>query len=191
MGGWEFGERGGRDKRQGQKKGGRIQIKTSECSPLGLQNLSFTGWHSLTIPVPWQSWSQPLWIVEQLQDHPCAEQNEAQHTPRLPLTQTVALCISSSLANTKDLSLLKYNCFFWELFCAAPSCAAGWAIVLQNSREAHARNYKMQVLLVGALLKTQRVLSLPSLLLFYRQNLAPKRKKRSHFDKNKKMHKCS
>lgn len=84
------------------------------------------------------------------QDHPCAEQDKAQHTPRPPLLQTMALCISSSLANTKDLSLLKYHCYFWELFCAAPSCAAGWAIVVQNSREAHPRNYKMQVLLVGS-----------------------------------------
>lgn len=147
-----MGREGGRDRREGQKKGGRIKIKATECSPLGLQNLSFTGWHSLTIPVPWQSWFHLSGLWSSYRNHPCAKQDKAQHTPRVPLMQTMALCISSSLANTKNLSELKYNCCFWELFCAAPSCAAGWAIVVQSSREAHPRNYKMQGLLVRGLL---------------------------------------
>lgn len=58
-----MGREGGRDRGEGQKKEGRIKIKATECSPL-----AFTGWHSLTIPVLWQSWFQPLWIVEQLQE---------------------------------------------------------------------------------------------------------------------------
>lgn len=91
LGGWEFGERGGRDTREGQKKGGgRIKIKTTVCSPSGSETLPFTGWHSLTIPVPWQPSARSLWTTEQLQaaptwDQPCTEQDEAQHTLRLPL----------------------------------------------------------------------------------------------------------
>lgn len=88
MGIW--GERGQRHKRGAKEGGGRIKIKTTVCSPSGSETLPFTGWHSLTIPVPWQPSARSLWTTEQLQaaptwDQPCTEQDEAQHTLRLPL----------------------------------------------------------------------------------------------------------
>ena len=182
LGGREFGERWGRDTREGQKKGGRIKIKTTVCSPLGPETLPFTGWHSPTISVPWQSSARSLWTVEQLQaaptwDHPCTEEDEAQHTlgpplhadrPRLSLH--LLLPCKHKRPFTAEVQPLLLGII---LGCSVLGCRA---IVVQNIREAQLRNYRMQALLAGSLQMT-RVLSLPSLLFLHRQNQAPEKKK--------------
>lgn len=79
-----MGREGAETKERGKRREEELKSRLLSAHLRALHNLSGTGWHSLTIPVLWQTWFQPLWIGEQLQDHPCAEQHKAQHTPRLP-----------------------------------------------------------------------------------------------------------
>lgn len=139
----------GRDTREGQKKEERIKIKTTVVSPLGPETLPFTGWHSLTVPVPWQSSAQSLWASEQLQAaptrvHPRAEQDEAQHRLGLPLhadgsqlSLYLVLPCKDKRSFTAEVQPLLLGI---TLGCSIPGCQA---IVVQNIGEAHPKNYKM------------------------------------------------
>lgn len=119
MGIW--GERGQRDKR-GAKEGGKKIKSRLLCALLCVQKLcpSWVGTAQLFLchGNPRLGLSGPRSGSKLLPPGTIPAPSGTRLSPRLdsPCMQTSlgSLCISSSLANTKDLSLLKHNRCFWE-----------------------------------------------------------------------------